>query len=140
MVHADRTAGAKLLERVARFARSAMVGGAATVTDFVALVLLVEVAGLTPRAANVPALVAGALVQFLGNRHFTFRAAGGAWGRQAARFAVAEAVTLALNAGAFWALTGAGVPYVLARPVGTFLIFVGVSYPLWQRVFKPAPA
>jgi putative flippase GtrA len=122
---------------VPRFLRSLAVGSAATVTDFTALVLLVEGFGLSAQNASIPALCAGAAVQFLGNRAVAFGATHGHWRRQLARFAVAELLALALNAWVFASLLRLGAPYPLARVIGSFGVFAGVSYPLWHVVFPP---
>lgn len=123
--------------RIWRMAQSAGVGIVATVTDLLVLAFLVELCRLSPVVANVPALVAGAVVQFLGCRHFVFRAQHGSLRRQLFGFAIAEAGTLALNALVFHLLvTFTPVPYGAARALGTFLVFVGFSYPVWSKVFS----
>jgi len=125
-----------LLESALRLGRSAIVGLAATFVDILVLAMLVELAGLPPTVANIPALLAGAVVQFLGLRHAVFRSSGSALPRQLAGFLVAETGTLALNGIAFHLLmTFTPVPYALARPLGTFLVFLGFSYPVWHLVF-----
>jgi putative flippase GtrA len=133
---ADRAA------RFATFLRSALTGGAATLVDLAVIGAAVGLWHLSPAAANAPALLAGATVQFFGNRHFAFRARGGQLGRQAALFALAEAVTLALNFALYnavvsrIALGAAGA--VLTRAVTSNLVFVLWSYPVWKRIFQPA--
>lgn len=124
------------LHRLLRVARSLAVGSLATVVDFLSLAALIDLFGLAPSVANAPSLLAGVLVQFVGNRHFTFRATAGDWKRQASRFAVAEALTLACNALVFHLLVRAHIPWAVARPLGAFVVFATVSYPLWQRVFR----
>lgn len=123
---------------------SAGVGIAATVVDLLVLLCLVEALGVSSVWANGPALAAGAAVQFLGCRHLVFGATGGSLRRQLLGFGLTEAATLALNFVAFHLLvTATQVPYLLARPLGTFVVFAGFSYPLWRRVFtppKPEPA
>jgi putative flippase GtrA len=130
-----------MLRTLLQMARSLLVGGAATLVDLGVLAALVELGRLPPTVANVPALLAGALVQFLGARFVVFEdAARGHAGKQAAGFLAVEAATLALNGLAFHALVaGLHVPYALARPLGTFLVFAGFSFPLWRLVFA-APA
>lgn len=118
-----------------RFVRSSAVGLAATAADLGSLALLVEALGVAPLRASVPALLAGAITQFVGNRVVAFGAAGGSWRRQLARFAAAELVALALNALVFAALVRAGMPYLPARVIGSFAVFAGVSFPLWHAVF-----
>ena len=121
-----------------RVVRSLLVGGAATLVDLGVLALLVELAHLPALVANIPALLAGALVQFLGCRYFVFQHGnGGSVGKQAGGFAAVELATLALNGLAFHVLVaGVHVPYVIARPLGTFLVFGAFSYPMWRLVFR----
>ena len=133
---------ARPLARLTTFARSALTGGAATLVDLAVIGVAVGVLHAPAAAANVPALLAGAAVQFLGNRHFAFRAEGGDLRRQAALFALAEAVTMLLN-GALYALVarhfvlGAGAA-MLARALTTNAVFLLWSYPVWRRIFQPA--
>lgn len=122
--------------KLGRVARSLGVGAVASVVDMAVLAVLVSGLHLPSQLANVPALVAGALVQFLGCRHLVFGASNGALRRQLAGFVATEAGTLALNGLAFHLLvTLTPVPYPLARLLGTFLVFVSFSFPLWTRVF-----
>jgi putative flippase GtrA len=131
-------------QRLATFVRSALTGGAATVVDLLVIAVAVGLLHVAPAVANVPALLAGAVVQFFGNRHFAFRGGSGGLARHAALFLVAEAVTLLLNGGVYHlvvthvALGAAGA--VLVRAVTTNLVFVLWSYPVWKRIFQPAGA
>jgi putative flippase GtrA len=130
-----------LLDRALRLVRGAGVGVLATVADLAVLAILVELVGLPPTVASVPALLVGMAVQFVGCRHVVFRAASGSLHRQLVGFAATEAGTLALNGLAFHLLvTLTPIPYGAARPLGTFLVFIGFSYPLWRLVFRPAPS
>ena len=132
----------RLLARLATFARSALTGGAATVVDLGVIAFAVGVLHAPAAAANVPALLAGAVVQFVGNRHFAFRAGGGDMRRQAVLFALTEAVTMLLN-GVLYHLVATRVALgpagaVVARAVTTNLVFLLWSYPVWSRIFRPA--
>ena len=128
------------MRRLATFARSLLTGGAATLVDLGVIAAAVGLLHLTPSAANAPALLAGAAVQFFGNRRFAFRSRG-PLGRQAALFAASEVVTLALNF-LLYQLVVTRVPRlgpagaVLARAVTTNLVFLLWSYPVWARVFR----
>jgi len=129
-----------ILARFATFLRSLLTGGAATLVDVALLFILTSTFAFSPRAANVPALLAGALVQFFGNRHFAFRAGAGRVGRQAFLFALTEIVSLALNAIAYDAVARA-IPLsppaaALARAMTTNLVFLLWSYPVWRCVFR----
>ena len=129
--------GKDLVPGTWRFVKSVLAGGVATLLDLSVLTLLVEGFGLTPSRANVPALLAGALVQFVGSRRFVFRATEGAVSRQLAGFAAVEAGTFALNAALFHlAVTRTPLPYPVARLACQFLVYAGFSYPLWTRVFS----
>ena len=108
-------------------------GVVATLADLLALAVLVDVCGLAPQAANVPALAVGVAVQFLGNKVVAFRNQSPAWLEQGARFAVVEAGAFALNALAFAALATVA-PYWAARLVGSALVYFLYSLPLWRRV------
>ncbi|MFT3768969.1 MAG: GtrA family protein [Minicystis sp.] len=130
------------LARFATFARSALTGGAATLVDLGVIAFAVGILHAPAAAANVPALLAGAGVQFVGNRHFAFRAGAGDVRRQAILFALTEAVTMLLN-GALYHLVATHaalgpVGAVVARAITTNLVFVLWSYPVWSRIFQPA--
>jgi putative flippase GtrA len=123
------------------FSRSAAIGLAATAADLAALLLLVQVIGLPPAIANVPALLAGVAVQFFGNKLFAFRDPSPDYLRQGALFAVIEVGALLLNAVAFHALVVATpVPYWLARTMTSSLVYFTYSYPLWALVFRRNPS
>lgn len=122
---------------LAKFLRGSAVGIVATVVDMVVLAGLVELFGFPPQAANIPALVAGAAVQFLGCRYLVFRTSNASVGRQLSGFALTEAGTLILNGLMFHILVSlTPLPYPIARAVGTFVVFVGFSFPLWTKVFR----
>ncbi|HEY8091354.1 MAG TPA: GtrA family protein, partial [Polyangiaceae bacterium] len=86
-----------LAKKVTRLLRAGIAGVAATASDLAALALLVSVLHVDARVANVPALLVGGLVNFLGNRHFAFRAKDGNLGKQVAGYTVVELVALGLN-------------------------------------------
>ena len=118
--------------------RSLLVGAAATAVDLLALILLVELFGMDPRWANVPALTLGLAVQFVGNKYFAFQDHRPQVLRQGSLFLLVETGAFALNALAFHLLvTLATTPYLLARLVGAAVVYIGFSYPLWRLIFKP---
>jgi putative flippase GtrA len=132
---ADESRVASLL----RLARAGIAGAAATLVDLGVLSLLVTGFGMGARIASVPALVAGGVANFVGNRHFAFRAGSGSLARQAVLYTLTEVIALALN-GALYDLVlrthpAASQAYVWVRIATSHLVFLGWSYPLWQRVF-----
>jgi putative flippase GtrA len=129
-----------LVVRALRFGRALIVGGGATIVDFSVLTTCIRVVGLAPVEARLPALVAGASVQFFGNRSFTFRARRGKLSRQAVLFVLAEVAALAMNFSIFRFLAPrlSAVPPEIVSFLGTFLVFVAFAYPIRKLVvFRP---
>ena len=124
-----------------RIVRAFLAGAAATLADIAVLALLVSALGVAPRVASIPALVVGGVVNFLGNRHFAFRASQGSLARQAVLYAIVELAALAAN-GILFDLAMRLLPsslawaYVPVRLVTSHLVFLAWSYPLWRFVFR----
>ncbi|HEX4445515.1 MAG TPA: GtrA family protein [Polyangiaceae bacterium] len=135
MAQAERT-----IERLKTMSRSAVAGLAATGADLATLSFLVVVAHWHPRSANVPALLVGGVVNFLGNRGFAFHAREGSAAKQAVGYTAVEGAALALNGLLFDAamrwLPGGGAYFWAVRLVITNVVFLAWSYPLWKRVFR----
>lgn len=127
-----------------RLLRAGGAGLAATLVDLAVLTLLVAVLHVEPRAASFPALLAGGLANFIGNRHFAFRAQEGSLRRQAVGYTLVELVALGLNALLYdlvlRTMPGAGHAYWLVRLVTSHVVFLTWSYPLWRRVFRTRTA
>jgi putative flippase GtrA len=122
-----------------RLLRSCLAGLAATAVDLSALLLLVEVPGLQPRMANVPALLLGACIQYFGNKYLAFGDRSPVSKRQVWLFGLVEVGALIANAWIFHVLvTLVPASYALARPLGSLVVYLGFSYPLWTRVFSRA--
>jgi len=128
-------------DRALRFARALIVGSGATLVDFSLFSACIRLIGMTPTAARLPALCAGASVQFFGNRSFTFRAQAGSLSRQARLFVMAELCTLLLNFGVFsWLVPRVhGIAPELVSFAGTFATFVTFAYPLRRLVIFKLP-
>ena len=128
-----------MAKKLLQLARAGLAGLAATGADLVTLAVLVSVLHLDPRVANVPALLVGGVVNFVGNRYFAFRAARGHAGVQAAGYTAVELVALALNGLLYDVVLrlvpGARPAYALVRLATSHAVFLGWSYPLWRRVF-----
>jgi putative flippase GtrA len=122
--------------RAFRVSRALIVGAVATACDFTVLTTLVRLASVDPAWARAPALAVGGLIQFLGNRSFTFRAQAGPVSRQARLFLLFESVTLGMN----WLLYEGLLkllPQVapeLLSFLGTFIVFIGFNYPMRKNV------
>jgi putative flippase GtrA len=127
------------LARLARFLRAGIAGALATLIDVATLSILVTGFHVDARAASLPALIAGGLANFVGNRHFAFRAREGSLARQAVLYTLVELFALAANALLYdtvlrtWPQTTHA--YWLVRLATSHLVFLAWSYPLWRRVF-----
>ncbi len=123
-----------------RLVRSALAGLAATGADLATLSLLVVFLHWSPRAANVPALLVGGVVNFVGNRVYAFHAREGNATVQAVGFTAVEVVALVLN-GVLYDAVLRWVPvatqaFWLVRLLTTNAVFLVWSFPLWHRVFR----
>lgn len=130
-----------LLTRAYRFGRALIVGSGATLVDFSIFTTCVRAIDIAPTHARLPALMAGACVQFVGSRGFTFRARAGKLSRQLKLFVAAEALTLGLNWSVFQLLIRRiqGVPPELVSFLGTGLVFVAFAYPMRRLVIFRLP-
>jgi putative flippase GtrA len=121
-----------------RLGRGAVIGVAATVIDLISLYLLVDVLGLSATLANIPALLAGLVVQFFGNKYFAFQDHSKQLVKQGMLFGLVELGALAFNAGVFHVLIHMTLlPYLLVRVIASALVYFLFSYPLWSLIFKP---
>jgi putative flippase GtrA len=131
--------GASPLSSLLRLARAGVAGALATLVDLGALSLLVSGFGVNARLASIPALALGGIANFVGNRHFAFRAGSGSLARQAVLYTMTEVIALALNGALYDAVLrthpAASHVYVWVRIVTSHVVFLAWSYPLWQRVF-----
>jgi len=131
-----------LLTRAWRFGRALVVGSGATLVDFSIFTTCVRAIDIAPTHARLPALVAGACVQFVGNRRFTFRAQAGRLSRQLKLFVAAEAITLGLNWSVFQLLIRRihGVAPELVSFLGTGLVFLAFAYPVRRLLIFRLPS
>jgi len=122
-----------VLERLWVLVRSAAVGLLATASDLGSLMLLIHGLGLTKRAANMPSLLPGLLVQFIGNKFFAFDDRSRAIVRQGSLFFIIELVAFGLNVLLFDLLVSrTPIHEILARLLGTNIVYLGFSFPMWS--------
>jgi putative flippase GtrA len=127
------------MKRILELLRAGAAGIAATAADLLVLTVLVSVFHVGARTASIPALVAGGITNFLGNRYFAFKAQSGCIRKQAIGYTVVEVVALALN-GLLYDLVLRLAPvtteaYWVVRLVTSHVVFLCWSYPLWRKVF-----
>ena len=127
------------IARILELLRAGAAGLAATAVDLGVLAFLVSVLHVDARVASIPALIAGGVANFIGNRHFAFRARSGSLARQAVGYTAVELIALALN-GVLYdtvlrAVPGAAHIYWAVRLVTSHAVFLAWSYPLWRKVF-----
>lgn len=127
--------------RITRFLRNCVTGLVATAGYFAVYAPLYWCLQTPQWAADNAGLVVGAVLQFIGARHFVFRAASGRLRTQIPAFMLAELATLLMNMGLL-ALLRALLPAVIAKAdwlvlASSFVVFAGFSYPVWHLVFQP---
>lgn len=83
--------------RLGRLVSFAFAGGAGFIVDLAVLRGLIELAGLGPFAARIPAIGAAMLTTWLINRTFTFGASGRTVGNEAARYVTVAIIGAVLN-------------------------------------------
>jgi len=130
---------AALVRELFQTLRAGVAGVLATAIDLAVLTVLVSGFHVDPRVASVPALVAGGIANFVGNRHFAFRARAGSVVRQAALYTAVEVLALGygglLYDTALRLFPAVRPLYWAVRLVTSHVVFLTWSYPLWRRVF-----
>lgn len=126
-----------------RLLRSGAAGLAASLTDLGLLTALVVLGQMPPRVASIPALLAGNVVMFVGQKLVAFRTRDTNVRRELLLFALVQAGGFALTAGlyelAMRALPEGHGVFVVARIVTTNVVWLAYSYPLWHFVFRASP-
>lgn len=123
-----------------RLVRSGAAGAGASVADLALLTGLVQLGGVAPRAASVPALVAGGVVMFFGQKYLAFRSQGRSMARELLLFTAVQIGGLALT-GLLFDYSLRLMPsferyYVVVRLVTTNIVWLFYSFPLWHWVFR----
>jgi putative flippase GtrA len=107
----------------------------ATTVDFTTMILLVELARLSPVLGTALGATAGAVTNFTMGRHWIFAAAGGALAPQAVRYALVSGASAGWNTlGEHVLYDLAGVRYVAARTMVAIVVSLVWNFPL-QRWF-----
>jgi putative flippase GtrA len=124
-----------LLQRFWILIRSGMVGIIATICDLGTLLILMHGFGLHPRIANIPSLIPGLIVMFVGNKYFAFEDRSTQVVKQGSLFLAIELIGFALNALLFDMLvTHTEIHEIIARLLGTNIVYLGFSFPLWSML------
>jgi len=102
-------------------------GSLAAAVLFIVLTLMVEVFGTPPWVASPVAFVAGALVNYVLQYHWTFQAEG-SHRVMFTRFILVTLATMSLNTALFWVFTHLmAIHYLIAQALAIGLI-IGVNY------------
>ena len=112
-------------------------GTAATAMHYVALILLVELAGVNPTLASVIGYGCSWIVNYSLNYRFTFRSAR-PHRETIGRFAGVALVAVVLNSTVMATATAIGVHYLIGQVVATALVFCWTF--TCQRFWIFAPA
>jgi putative flippase GtrA len=132
----------RLIRELFQALRAGAAGIVATAVDLGVLAILVSGFHVNPRVASIPALIAGGIANFVGNRHFAFRAQRaheGSLAKQAALYTLVEVLGLTyaglLYDGALRVVPHAAGLYWALRLLTSHIVFLTWSYPLWRKVF-----
>jgi putative flippase GtrA len=120
------------------FSRSQVASGAATLVDFGLLFFLAEVCHVWYVAATALGALAGAITNFLMNRHWSFLAADHHWSDQAKRYAWVSGGSLILNSGGVYLMTESlHVHYSVSVVVISFVVGWAFNFPMHRHyVFR----
>ena len=123
-----------------QFSKFATVGAVGTLVHYVVLILMVSGLALSPILGTSTGALAGALVNYVLNHHYTF-GGGASHARALPRFMLMAAVGLGLNATIVGMLTHFGIHYLVAQVLATGIVLV-VNYlvsKLWIFHSKKTP-
>lgn len=120
------------------FSRSQLASAAATIVDFGLLFSLVELLRVWYVAATAIGSLAGAVTNFLLNRHWSFAATHGRWDRQAIRYAIVSFTSMVLNSMGVWFTTEFfKLHYGISVLIVSLLVGFFFNFPLHREfVFK----
>lgn len=106
----------------------------ATAADFCAMIALVELARCSPVLAAALGATVGAVVNFVINRRWVFRAESGELARQARRYALVSLASAAWNAlGEHLLVSAVGLHYLLARVLVSAAVSLGWNFPMQRH-------
>ncbi len=112
--------------------RSSMVGLCATASDLITTTVLVRLCDFSKRQANIPGLIPGLVIMFIGNKFFAFQDQSKNVVKQGGLFLLIEAIALGLNVLLFDRLVvWFDLHETLARLIGTNITYLGFSFPMW---------
>ncbi len=123
---------------LASFSRSQVSAAVATGVDFAVLFGLVELFSVWYVLATAIGALAGAIANFVLNRHWSFEVGHQGWRGQAFRYTVVSAGSLAMNTlGVYVSTDGLGLHYAVSVIVVSLLVALIYNYPLQRYyVFK----
>lgn len=120
------------------FSRSQISSAIATGVDYALLFFLAEYFHVWYVAATAAGALAGAVTNFLMNRHWSFLAAHHHWSNQAVRYAWVSGASLLLNCIGVYAMTEAlHIHYSISVVVISFLVGWAFNFPMHRHyVFR----
>lgn len=114
--------------------RSAACGGSGTLVDLAVMIALVELFTTPYGLAAVLGAGAGAGVSFTANRWWAYEDKRTVDRRQIFAFALVALGSMAINGAVVHLLASVmGVPYLIAKCVGTLVVFAAWTYPVQSR-------
>jgi putative flippase GtrA len=120
------------------FSLSQLASAVATAVDFGLVFGMTELLGVWYVISVAVGAGAGAITNFLMNRHWSFAASHQDWRAQAGRYALVSTGSLLLNTAGTWAITEwFGVPYAISVIGVSLVVGFAYNYPLQRHyVFR----
>lgn len=120
------------------FSRAQLTSAAASAIDFGLLFFLTEALHVWYVASVALGAFAGAIANFIFNRHWSFDAAHDPWHGQAYRYGLVSVGSLTLNTLGTWAVTErAQIPYGISVIAVSLVVGFAFNYPLQRHwVFR----
>lgn len=124
------------------FSRAQVSSATASAVDFGLLFSLTELLGVWYVAATAIGALAGAVVNFLMNRHWSFLAHRELVHVQIVRYTITSGLSLVLNTAGVWAVTELlHVHYAISVAVVTFVVGIAFNFPMHRYfVFRIPPS
>ena len=117
------------------FAKSQIASFVGSVVDFIVMVFCTEILGVYYVVSRAIGAAIGAVVNFIANRHWTWKAADKKLGPQAAKFTLTATVSLLLNTAGVWLCTEfLAFDYKISWLVVSLIVGIGFNF-VMHKIF-----
>lgn len=105
------------------FIRFLLVGGAATILQYVIMAALIYSIGLNAVVASTTGYIVSSAFNYLASAYFTFQNEGSHW-QGVPRFLIMLGTACVINVVVLYVLTSIGLPVVLSQIIATGVVFI----------------